>query len=56
MSIVTELGEQIGVHRACETLNVARSRVYRARQPEREAKPRPTPAHALSEEIGRAHV
>ena len=49
MSIVTELGEQIGVHRACETLNVARSRVYRARQPEREAKPRPTPAHALSE-------
>lgn len=49
MSIVNELGEQVGIHRACETLNVPRSRVYRVRQPKTEAQPRPTPAHALSE-------
>lgn len=47
--LAEELGQQVGVNRACEVLNISRSRVYRARQPKPEAKPRPTPAHALSE-------
>ncbi len=47
--IVEELGEQVGVNRACEVLNISRSQVYRARQPKPKAKPPPTPAHALSE-------
>jgi putative transposase len=45
---MSELATQIGVKSACEVLNVPRSRVYRARQPKAEAKPRPTPSHALS--------
>ena len=46
---MSELASKIGVKSACEVLNVPRSRVYRERQPKTEAKPRPTPAHALSD-------
>lgn len=42
------LASTIGVKAACEVLNVPRSRVYRARQPQAAPVPRPTPAHALS--------
>ena len=49
MAIVNTLGEKIGIQQAGETLNVPRSRMYRARQPKGEAKPRPTPDHALSQ-------
>jgi putative transposase len=45
---MSELASKIGVKRACEVLNVPRSRVYRERQVKAEAAPRPTPAHALS--------
>jgi len=55
MVIVEELGDQISINRACETLNVPRSQVYRARQTKAEVKPRPTPNHALSE-VERATV
>jgi putative transposase len=48
--IVEQLGQQVGVSRACEVLNVSRSQVYRARHPKQEAKRRSTPVHALSEE------
>lgn len=53
--MVEELGQQVGIHRACETLNVVRSQVYRSRQPQTKSKPRPTPAHALSQ-VERAQV
>lgn len=49
MVIVKELGEQIGIQQACKTLNVSRSQVYRSGQAKADAKPRPTPEHALSE-------
>jgi putative transposase len=45
---VNELAIKIGVKRACDVLNVPRSRVYRVRQAKAEARPRPTPSHALS--------
>lgn len=45
-----ELGEQIGIAAACEKLGVPRSSLYRARQPKRPVKARPTPARALSPE------
>ena len=48
--VAEELAQTVGVNRACATLAVPRSAVYRARQP-RVAKPvtpRPTPARALS--------
>jgi transposase InsO family protein len=45
---VSELATQIGMKSACDALNVPRSTVYRAQKPKPEAKPRPTPAHALS--------
>jgi len=49
MSAITEgLAEQIGVQRACQVLDVPRSRVYRARQPQPAPQARPTPSHALS--------
>jgi len=51
MRAITEaLGQQVGLNRACQALNVPRSRVYRACQPRPEPKPRPTPANALSED------
>ena len=46
--MVNELASKIGLKRACEVLNVSRSRVYRERQPKVEAQARPTPVHALS--------
>ena len=47
---MTELAEKIGIKQACAVLNVPRSRVYRARQPQAAVTARPTPAHALSDE------
>lgn len=49
IATVEKLAEQVGVSRACDVLDVSRSRVYRARQPKTEPKPRPTPANALAE-------
>ena len=43
-----ELGEDVGVAEACRALGVPRSSVYRARQPQEEPSPRPTPERALS--------
>lgn len=43
-----ELGQEIGVARACRELGVARSSLYRARQPRPQPRTRPTPARALS--------
>jgi putative transposase len=48
VEIAETLGETVGVKRACAVLKVARSRVYRARQPQDKPTPRPTPAQALS--------
>lgn len=48
MGIVTELSQHISLKQACEELNVPRSRVYRARQPQTPAQPRPTPPNALT--------
>jgi putative transposase len=48
MAVVEELGQQVGVRRACEALGVPRSSLYRSRQPRPEPVPRPTPPHALS--------
>jgi transposase InsO family protein len=45
-----ELGEDVGVAEACRVLGVPRSSVYRARQPQAEPCPRPTPERALSAE------
>ena len=45
---MSDLASKIGVKRACEVLNVPRSRVYRERQPARERQAHPAPAHALS--------
>lgn len=47
---MTELAEKIGTKQACAALNVPRSRVYRARQPQPTVTARPTPAQALSVE------
>jgi len=49
MSAIAEvLGQHIGLKQACAVLDVPRSRLYRARLPEREPSPRPQPAAALS--------
>lgn len=48
IAIAEDLGQQVGLQRACAALDVARSTVYRARQPQLEPKLRPTPANALS--------
>lgn len=45
-----ELGQVVGLQAACRQLNVPRSAVYQARQPQTEPTPRPTPARALSEQ------
>ena len=47
---VEELGEVVGVSAACEVMSFPRSSLYRARQPKKEAKPRPRPERALSAE------
>lgn len=43
------LGERVGISKACQVLEVPRSSLYWARQPERASRPRPTPQRALSE-------
>ena len=45
-----QLAPTMGVKRACQNLGVPRSSLYRARQPQAAAKPRPKPSRALSEE------
>jgi putative transposase len=50
MSAVTQLSECVGVSAACRALGVPRSSFYRARQPKRDPKPRPTPERALQPE------
>ena len=45
-----ELGESVGVSKACRVLTVPRSRLYRERRPKRPPAPRPTPKRALSQE------
>lgn len=45
-----QLGQEIGVAAACRSLQVSRSRVYRAQQPKPASPPRPTPSRALSPE------
>jgi putative transposase len=45
-----ELGERVGVSKACRVLTVPRSRLYRERRPKRPPAPRPTPKRALSQE------
>ncbi len=47
---MSELATKVGMKRACEVLGVARSSIYRARQPHSDAQPRLAPAHALSSE------
>ena len=45
-----QLGQHLSLRQACQQLSVPRSSVYRHRQPARPARPRPTPARALSAE------
>jgi putative transposase len=45
-----ELGESVGVSKACRVLTVPRSRLYRERRPKRPPAPRPTSKRALSRE------
>ncbi len=47
MNAANQLSEQVGVSAACQALGVPRSNFYRARQPKRTPKPRPTPKRAL---------
>ncbi len=49
IEIAEQLGQQVGIVAACRTLNVPRSMLYRARQPQAAPKPRPKPRRALSE-------
>ena len=50
IAAVEELAKSVGVSAACQALGVPRSSLYRARQPEKEPQPRPTPERALREE------
>jgi len=50
MQMTEQLGQQIGISAACQALGVPRSSLYRQRQAKPEAKPRPTPSHALTPE------
>ena len=50
MKAAGQLSQQVGVSAACQTLGVPRSTFYRARQPKRDPKPRPTPERALKPE------
>ena len=45
-----QLAPSVGVTTACQVLDVPRSSLYRARQPQEAAKPRPKPSRALSEQ------
>ena len=50
IQLTQQLAQHIGVSQACQQLGVPRSTLYRARQAKPAAKPRPTPARALSPE------
>jgi len=50
MKATDQLSKRVGVSSACQALSVPRSTFYRARQPKREPKPRPTPERALKPE------
>ncbi|MCB0168277.1 MAG: hypothetical protein KDI79_28880 [Anaerolineae bacterium] len=43
-----QLGQHLPLRQACQQMSVPRSSMYRHRQPLRPARPRPTPARALS--------
>ena len=47
---MNELATKVGLKRACAVLGIARSSLYRARQPHSGAQPHLAPAHALSGE------
>jgi len=47
MNVANQLSEHVSVSAACQALGVPRSSFYRARQPTRAPKPRPTPERAL---------
>lgn len=49
MQIVEQLAPKVGVTTACQVLAVPRSSLYRARQPQQPAKPRPKPKRTLSQ-------
>ena len=49
MKMVAQLAERTTTSLACESLDVPRSSFYRARQPRRTSKLRPTPRRALSQ-------
>jgi hypothetical protein len=49
-ALAETLSEQVGLKRACALLNVPRSRVYRARQPQAVPTARPVRGSALSAE------
>ncbi len=48
MSAAEGLSKRVGVAAACRALNVSRATLYRRRDPDRQPKPRPIPARALS--------
>jgi putative transposase len=50
IQIAEDLGQQVGVKRACEELGVPRSSLYDARQPQPSPSPRPPSEKALSQE------
>jgi putative transposase len=50
MKAAGQLSKRVGVSAACRALGVPRSTFYRAQQPKREPKPRPTPERALKPE------
>lgn len=50
IQLAENLGQHIGVKRACEVLDVPRSSLYDARQPEPSPSPRPPSERALSQE------
>jgi putative transposase len=50
MKAAGQLSKRVGVSAACRALGVPRSSFYRAQQPKREPKPRPTPERALKPE------
>ena len=50
MKAANQLSQRVGVSAACQALGVPRSTFYRARQPKRDPKPRPTPERALKPE------
>ena len=48
--LAEDLGQHVGVQRACEVLGVPRSSLYQARQPAQAPAPRAKPARALKQE------